>query len=136
MAYHDALRDHLQWWGLQHFETEDAYYRWQRERIGPDDLEQLNRLVEARRQPETVGADEAFYDLTARTDVAEVLYSQRYDYYMAIGPLISEPSSILVVESDCSRRSMHAATQIVPSLALTGLPDHWRWPVRKPPLWV
>ena len=90
MAYREALRDHLQWWGLQHFETEDAYYRWQHERIGPDDLEQLNRLVEARRQPEAVGADEAFYDLTARTDVAEVLYSQRYDYYMAIGPLISE----------------------------------------------
>jgi SAM-dependent methyltransferase len=90
MDHCEALTEHLTWWGLQRFATDRAYYQWQRQRIKSSDLQELNRLVEARRQPDAANKDEAFYDLAARADLAEVLYSQRYDYYLAIGPLIAE----------------------------------------------
>jgi SAM-dependent methyltransferase len=90
MVLPEALTEHLKWWGLRRFDTDQAYYQWQRERIRPTDLQQLNRLVEDRRLPNAAAVDEAFYDLAARADLAEVLYSQRYNYYRAIGPLIAE----------------------------------------------
>jgi SAM-dependent methyltransferase len=90
MDHRETLTEHLTWWGLQRFPTDRAYYEWQRQRIKSSDLQELNRLVEARRQPDAATQDEAFYDLAARADLAEVLYSQRYEYYLAIGPLIAE----------------------------------------------
>jgi SAM-dependent methyltransferase len=85
----DALREHLKWWGLHRFDSDRAYSRWQREKIPAADLNELNRLIEERRKVGEGSADEAFYDHSARPDIAPVLYSQRYDYYLAVGPLVA-----------------------------------------------
>jgi SAM-dependent methyltransferase len=81
------LREHLGWWGLRRFDTDAEYDAWQRQTVGAADLKVLNRLLEERRH--SGGADEAFYDLAARSDLSVVLYSQRYGYYLAVGPLVA-----------------------------------------------
>lgn len=85
-----TLAEHLAWWGLERVHSADAYDRWQRHAIPPQDLLTLNRLIEERRTLRTAESDIAFYDASARPDLLPVLYSQRYDYYIAIGPLIAE----------------------------------------------
>lgn len=87
---HDALLDHLAWWGLRRFDSDAAYFQWQRERLSPADLSLLNEHIERKRAP-GAGAEEekAFYDLSARPHIVPVLYSQRYDYYVEIGPRVA-----------------------------------------------
>ncbi len=87
---HDALRFHLAWWGLRRFDSDATYFQWQRERLSPADLTLLNERMERKRAP-GAGAEEeqAFYDLSARPHIVPVLYSQRYDYYVEIGPRVA-----------------------------------------------
>lgn len=85
------LADHLAWWGLRRFDSDAAYFDWQRQILSPNDLTRLNRLVEEKRRAGPDAEPEAaFYDLAARSDILPVLYSQRYDYYLAIGPAVAE----------------------------------------------
>ncbi len=87
---HDALLLHLAWWGLRRFDSDAAYFQWQRERLSPADLALLNERVERKRAPGAGAVEEkAFYDLSARPHVVPVLYSQRYDYYVEIGPRVA-----------------------------------------------
>jgi SAM-dependent methyltransferase len=90
LPLHEHLAEHLKDWGLRRFDNERAYSQWQRERIPAADLNELNRLLEERRTAGQGSADEAFYDHAARPDIAPVLYSQRYDYYLAVAPLVAE----------------------------------------------
>jgi tRNA G46 methylase TrmB len=85
-----ALTEHLIWWGLRRFESDDAYFRWQRETLDTKTLTLLNRLAEERRVSKTAAAEVAFYDSTARPNILPVLYSQRYGYYLAVGPPVVE----------------------------------------------
>ncbi|MEW6245898.1 MAG: methyltransferase domain-containing protein [Nitrospirota bacterium] len=87
---HDALLVHLAWWGLRRFDSDATYFQWQRERLSPADLALFNERVERKRAP-GAGAEEekAFYDLSARPHVVPVLYSQRYDYYVEVGPRVA-----------------------------------------------
>ncbi len=87
---HDALLIHLAWWGLRRFDSDAAYFQWQRERLSPADLNLLNEHIE-RKRASGAGAEEekAFYDLSARPHIVPVLYSQRYDYYVEIGPRVA-----------------------------------------------
>ena len=82
------LEAHLHAWGLQRFTRDEAYFRWQRDALPPDDIAALHRHVERKRQG-TVKDETAFYDLSVTPHILPVLYSQRYDYYLAIGPLVS-----------------------------------------------
>ncbi len=86
----DALLDHLAWWGLRRFDSDAAYFRWQRERLSLTDLSLLNACIE-RKRALSAGAEEekAFYDLSARPHIFPVLHSQRYDYYVEIGPRVA-----------------------------------------------
>ena len=87
----EALAHHLDWWGLRPFESDDAYFRWQREALSPQNLATLNRLVEQKRAPRAgIAGEVAFYDYAARPDILPVLYSQQYDYYQAVGPAVAE----------------------------------------------
>ncbi len=87
----DALLTHLTRWGLRHFESDAAYFQWQRATLFPADLTSLNQKVEAKHAPGTGPADDIlFYDLTAQPQIVPVLYSQRYDYYLKIGPRVAE----------------------------------------------
>ncbi|MGH7227695.1 MAG: class I SAM-dependent methyltransferase, partial [Nitrospiraceae bacterium] len=75
---------------LQRFESDQAYFRWQRDTLPAQDIAELNRLVERKGACTGVGEEIAFYDFTAKPHILPVLYSQRYDYYLAVGPLVAE----------------------------------------------
>jgi SAM-dependent methyltransferase len=87
----NALAEHLAWWGLRRFDSDSAYFQWQREVISAGDLARLTELAQ---QKSTHGGDVtaevAFYDFSVRPGVLPALYSQRYDYYTAVGPLIAD----------------------------------------------
>ena len=84
-----SLHSHLAWWGLRQFTSDAAYFQWQRETLTSEDLTTLHRQVEQKRHGSS--ADEvAFYDATARLNILPVLYSQRYDYYLTIGPRVAD----------------------------------------------
>ena len=88
--FHKTLREHLAWWGLRHIESDAAYFAWQREVFTPEDLAALHRSIDAKRA--AIGgssADIAFYDLTAQPHFVPALYSQRYEYYLAVGSPIA-----------------------------------------------
>ncbi|MGB4067323.1 MAG: methyltransferase domain-containing protein, partial [Nitrospira sp.] len=80
-----SLREHLAWWGLRHFTSDREYFLWQRQQLSVEELNQLNIHAERRRTGDSVD-ERAFYDLAARPKIFPVLYSQRYEYYEAIGP--------------------------------------------------
>jgi len=83
------LHSHLAWWGLKRFTSEEDYFRWQRQVLSPVELAELHRLVEQKRAG-TVADEVAFYDATAHAHVLPALYSQRYEYYLAIGSRVAD----------------------------------------------
>jgi SAM-dependent methyltransferase len=87
----DRLVQHLAGWGLRRFDTDAAYFQWQRDTLSAADLRTLTRLVELKRASQgDPAADTAFYDLAAAPRILPILYSQRYDYYLTVGPPIAE----------------------------------------------
>jgi tRNA G46 methylase TrmB len=90
MSLTEALVEHLKRWGLRRFETDAAYFQWQRETLAPADITTLNSLAERKRSAANAPAERAFYDFTAQPHIVPVLYSQRYDYYMAVGAAVAE----------------------------------------------
>jgi len=84
-----ALNAHLEFWKLRRFDSDEAYFEWQRLTLRPEDLSLLHHQVEQKRRGSS--ADEiAFYDATADPRILPVLYSQRYEYYLAVGALTAE----------------------------------------------
>lgn len=82
-----ALADHLAQWGLRRFTSDKTYFQWQEEMLSPQELASLQDHAEKKRRG-SLSDEIAFYDLTAHPRILPVLYSQRYDYYLAIGPLV------------------------------------------------
>jgi len=85
----ETLIRYLQSWGLREFHDEASYYEWQRATLSQEDLHALQSLVQQRQGGENEEADIQFYDLLANPPFLSVLYSQRFDYYLTIGSLIS-----------------------------------------------
>ena len=85
----ETLIRYLQSWGLREFHDEASYYEWQRATLSQEDLQALQLLVQQRQGGENKEADIQFYDLLANPPFLSVLYSQRFDYYLKIGSLIS-----------------------------------------------
>jgi SAM-dependent methyltransferase len=83
-----ALIDHLAQWGLQRFTSDETYFQWQRQTLSADDLTALHAHAEKKRHG-TSEDETAFYDLSAAPRILPVLYSQRYDYYTAVGSLVA-----------------------------------------------
>ena len=82
------LEAHLKSWGLRRFTSDETYFQWQRQVLSAQDLSILHDHVEKKRHGSS--AEEiAFYDLTAHPHILPVLYSQRYDYYLTIAPLVA-----------------------------------------------
>jgi SAM-dependent methyltransferase len=79
----EALREHVTWWGLKYFTSDDEYFAWQRQQLSSEDLAQLTLQAEQKRSGDR-RAEIAFYDLTAQPKILPVLYSQRYEYYEEI----------------------------------------------------
>ena len=84
-----ALEAHLAGWGLRQFTSDEAYFQWQREALSPDEIATLHRQVEQKRRGSSTD-EVAFYDATAHPNILPVLYSQRYDYYLAIGQRVAD----------------------------------------------
>jgi SAM-dependent methyltransferase len=88
--HHNALAEHLASWGLRRFDSDSAYFQWQRDIIPSADLVRLTELAQHKSAHQhDIAAEVAFYDFSVRPGVLPALYSQRYDYYMAIGPLVA-----------------------------------------------
>jgi tRNA G46 methylase TrmB len=85
----ETLTRYLQSWGLREFHDEASYYEWQRAALSQKDFDVLQSLVQQRQGGENEEADIQFYDLLANPPFLSVLYSQRFDYYLTIGSLIS-----------------------------------------------
>jgi len=84
-----ALEAHLAGWGLRQFTSDETYFQWQRETLTPAEITALHRQVEQKCGGSS--ADEvSFYDTTAHPNILPVLYSQRYDYYLAIGSRVAD----------------------------------------------
>jgi SAM-dependent methyltransferase len=82
------LEAHLREWGLRRFTSDKTYFQWQRQALSADDIAALHAHAEKKRHG-TPEDETAFYDLSAAPRILPVLYSQRYDYYAAIGPLVA-----------------------------------------------
>ena len=83
------LDTHLKSWGLRQFREESAYYQWQQESLSQEELTELNRLAHAKQHSSDPVPDIQFYDFVAQPRVLSVLYSQRYDYYLSVGPVVA-----------------------------------------------
>jgi hypothetical protein len=84
-----SLYSHLAWWGLRQFTSDKAYFQWQREILSPAEITALHRQAEQKRGGSS--ADEvAFYNATTHSNILPVLYSQQYDYYLAIGARVAD----------------------------------------------
>ena len=86
----ESLVEHLAWWGLRRFDSDPAYFQWQREIIPAGDLARLTELAQQKSVHGDVTSEVAFYDFSVRPGVLPALYSQRYDYYTAVGPLVAD----------------------------------------------
>jgi len=83
-----SLHSHLASWGLRQFTSDEAYFQWQRETLSPAEFTALHRNAEQKRSGSSVD-EVSFYDAAAHPNVLPVLYSQRYDYYLAIGSRVA-----------------------------------------------
>ena len=84
-----SLHSHLAAWGLRQFTSDEAYFQWQRETLSPAEFTALHRNAEQKRSGSSVD-EVSFYDAAAHPNVLPVLYSQRYDYYLAIGSRVAD----------------------------------------------
>jgi len=95
-----SLHSHLAGWGLRQFTSDETYFQWQRETLSPAEITALHQRVEQKRSGSSVDAV-SFYDAAAHPKILPALYSQQYDYYLAIVPRmadrIGEARSILDV---------------------------------------
>ncbi len=96
------LEAHLASWGLRRFTSDDAYFQWQRTLLSPGELSSLHEHVENKRRG-SASDEVAFYDATAHPRILPVLYSQRYEYYVAVGRRIAEkiPPAGTVMDFGC-----------------------------------
>jgi len=84
-----SLHSHLAGWDLRQFTSDETYFQWQRETLSPAEITTLHRQLEQKRGGSF--ADEvSFYDTSARPNILPVLYSQQYDYYLAIGSRVAD----------------------------------------------
>jgi SAM-dependent methyltransferase len=78
-----TLHEHLACWGLRQCTSDRDYFAWQRQQFSPEDLTQLASRAERKCK------GDRHDDLAALPKIFPVLYSQRYGYYEAIGPLMA-----------------------------------------------
>ena len=84
-----SLHSHLAEWGLKQFTSDEAYFLWQRKTLSPPEITVLHRQVEQKRCGSPAN-EISFYDATAHPHILPVLYSQQYDYYLAIGARVAD----------------------------------------------
>ncbi len=120
-----ALVDHLQRWGLREFDSDAAYFAWQREQFSQADITTLHHLIECKQGPGAGTPEEtAFYEATARPHIVPALYSQRYHYYLDIGPRVVAriPPAGSVLDFGCGIGVLTTFyAQLFPNVSFLGL---------------
>jgi SAM-dependent methyltransferase len=89
MVFPNTLAEHLAFWGLRRFDSDQEYFQWQREIISAGDLARLAELAQRKSLHADVSSEVAFYDFSVQPRVLPALYSQRYEYYAAVAPLVA-----------------------------------------------
>ena len=84
-----SLHSHLAGWGLRQFTSDETYFKSQRETLSASEITAWHRQVEQKRGGSSTD-EVSFYDAAAHPKILPVLYSQRYDYYVAIGPRVAD----------------------------------------------
>ncbi|OAI49381.1 hypothetical protein AYO43_10695 [Nitrospira sp. SCGC AG-212-E16] len=84
-----TLHEHLASWGLRQFTSDETYFQWQRETLSPTEITALHQRVEQKRNGSSVD-EVSFYDAAAHPKILPVLYSQRFHYYLAVGPRVAD----------------------------------------------
>ena len=84
-----SLHSHLAGWGLRQFTSDESYFQWQRDTLSPSEITALHQRMEGKRSRSSVD-EVSFYDAAAHPNILPVLHSQRYDYYVAIGPRVAD----------------------------------------------
>jgi SAM-dependent methyltransferase len=84
-----SLHSHLAGWGLRQFTSDETYFQWQRETLSPAEITALHQKAEQKRSGSSLD-EVSFYDAAAHPNILPVLYSQRYHYYLAIGPRVAD----------------------------------------------
>ena len=84
-----SLHSHLAGWGLRQFTSDETYFQSQRETLSPAEITALHRQVEQKRRG-SCAEEVSFYDATTHPKILPVLYSQRYDYYLAVGQRVAD----------------------------------------------
>ena len=85
-----SIEQHLAQWGLRPFHEAEAYDVWQRQALSGHHLRGLQQAAQRRSEASDARADRDFYDLAASPDVLPIVYSQRYGYYQALGPVVAK----------------------------------------------
>jgi SAM-dependent methyltransferase len=85
----DALEAHLAGWDLRQFTSDESYFKWQRDTLSPSEITALHQRMEEKRSGSSVD-EVSFYDAAAHPNILPVLYSQRYHYYLTIGPRVAD----------------------------------------------
>lgn len=83
-----ALKLHLASWGLKQFTSDAEYFAWQQRVLSAAQLHRLHALVERKRRGGVID-EVAFYDAAADPPIFPALYSQRYEYYLTVGPRVA-----------------------------------------------
>ena len=86
-----SLHSHLAWWGLRQFTSDETYFQWQRETLSPAEIAALHRQVEQNvADPLPMRSCSTSH---RSPNILPVLYSQQYDYYLAIGSRVADRMS-------------------------------------------
>lgn len=84
-----SLHSHLAGWGLRQFTSDASYFQWQRDTLSPSEITTLHQRMEGKRSGSSID-EVSFYDAAAHPNILPVLYSQRYHYYLTIGPRVAD----------------------------------------------
>ena len=84
-----SLHSHLAGWGLRQFTSDASYFQWQRDTLAPSEITALHQRMEDKRKGSSID-EVSFYDAAAHPNILPVLHSQRYHYYLTIGPRVAD----------------------------------------------
>jgi len=122
--YQEIFSQHAVAWGIRSFDSEESFFAWQRQGLTHEQLHSLNQLLDQRKRGTHPQGDMAFYDYVAHPSVFPYVYSERYQFYEAVGKVIAErlPVTGTVLDFGCGLGIVTTLlARIFPELQLIGV---------------